>query len=142
MNAMGHDVKNLIGVSKKELAKAVGKLAPDAMAMGSTGMAMGEMEMPMPDNTLMMMGGSGPFGPIEMGGMFTIVKIRDGLARDDYKDPGLYKHPQGTVAYEIETPPSEAPRQVAPKDRRKPAASKDIKGMNMKGMNMKGMKGM
>ncbi len=52
MNAMGHEVKNLIGVPKKDLAKAVGKLAPDAMAMGSTGGAMGEMEMPMPDNTL------------------------------------------------------------------------------------------
>src|SRR3979411_805781 len=39
MNAMGHDVKNLIGHSKKDLAKAVGKLAPAAMAMGSTGMA-------------------------------------------------------------------------------------------------------
>ena len=48
MNAMGHDVKNFIGVSKKDLAKAVGKLAPDAMVMGSTGGAMGEMEMPMP----------------------------------------------------------------------------------------------
>ena len=48
-----------------------------------------------------------------MGGMFSVVKIRDGLARDDYKDPGPYKHPQGTVAYEIETPQSEAPRQVA-----------------------------
>ena len=32
--------------------------------------------------------------------MFTLVKIRDGLARDDYKDPGWYKHPDGSVAYE------------------------------------------
>src|SRR6266404_7983331 len=46
MNAMGHDVRNLIGVSRKDLAKAVGKLAPDAMVMGPTGMAMGDMEMP------------------------------------------------------------------------------------------------
>jgi len=102
MNAMGHDVRNLIGVSKKDLAKAVGKLAPDAMVMGSTGMAMGDMEMPAPDNTLPMMTGTGPFGPIEMGGMFTVVKIREGLARDDYRDPGPYKHPQGTVAYEVD----------------------------------------
>jgi manganese oxidase len=68
--------------------------------MGSTGMAMGEMEIPAPDNTLPMMTGSGPFGPIEMGGMFTVIKIRDGLARDDYSDPGPYRHPQGTLAYE------------------------------------------
>ena len=102
MNAMGHDMRNMIGVSRKDLAKAVGKLAPDAMVMGSTGMAMGNMEMPAPDNTLPMMTGTGQFGPIEMGGMFTVMKIREGLARDDYRDPGPYQFPQGTVAYEVD----------------------------------------
>jgi FtsP/CotA-like multicopper oxidase with cupredoxin domain len=117
MNAMGHDVKNLIGVDRKYLAAAIGKLAPDAMVMGQTGMAMGEMEMPAPDNTLPMMTGSGQFGPIEMGGMFTVMKIREGLAPNDYKDPGPYKFPQGTVAYEIagEPPaPSRQPPQSQP----------------------------
>ena len=104
MNSMGHDMVNLIGVSRKDLAKAVGRLAPDAMVMGSTGMAMDDMEMPAPDNTLPMMTGSGQFGPIEMGGMFTVMKIRDGMARDDYRDPGPYKYPAGTVAYEVDTP--------------------------------------
>jgi len=56
--------------------------------------------MPLPDNTLPMMTGFGQYGPIEMGGMFSVVKIREGLDRDDYKDPGWYKHPQGTVARE------------------------------------------
>jgi len=69
--------------------------------MGERGMAdMGEMEMPLPDNTLPMMTGAGPFGPLEMGGMFTVVKVREGLARNDYNDPGWFKHPQGTVAHE------------------------------------------
>lgn len=133
MNAMGHDMTNLIGVSKKDLAKAVGKLAPDAMVMGSTGMAMGEMEMPAPDNTLPMMTGTGPFGPIEMGGMFTVMKIREGLARDDFSDPGPYRHPAGTVAYEIEAPAAGPPRQPPP-----PAGngSKATKPTNMKGMKM------
>jgi hypothetical protein len=107
--------------------------------MGSTGMAMGEMEMPIPDNTLMMMSGSGQFGPIEMGGMFTVMEIREGLARDDYKDPGPYKNPQGTVAYEIETPQSEAPRQT---EKDKPTREPGSKVRDMKGMDMKGMKGM
>jgi manganese oxidase len=62
------------------------------------------MEMPLPDNTLPMMSGSGPFGAMEMGGMFTVVKVREGLARNDYKDPGWYKHPAGTVAYEWKGP--------------------------------------
>jgi manganese oxidase len=101
MNAMGHDIKNLIGVDRRQLANAVKKLAPDAMVMGSTGMAMGEMEMPAPDNTLPMMTGAGQFGPIEMGGMFSVVKVREGLALNDYKDPGWYQHPPGTVAYEV-----------------------------------------
>jgi hypothetical protein len=70
------------------------------MAMGSTGGAMGEMEMPLPDNTLPMMTGKGPFGALEMGGMFTVVKVREGLGRKDYRDPGWFKHPKGTVAYE------------------------------------------
>ena len=102
MNAMGHDARNFIGASKKDLAKLVGKLAPDAMVMGPTGMAMDDMEMPAPDNTLPMMTGTGQFGPIEMGGMFTVVKVREGLAHDDYADPGPYKHPAGTVAREVQ----------------------------------------
>jgi FtsP/CotA-like multicopper oxidase with cupredoxin domain len=101
MNAMGHDVRTFIGVDKKELAKKVRKLVPDYMPMGSTGMAeMGAMEMPLPDNTLPMMTGYGQFGPIEMGGMFTVVKVRAGLDGKDYTDPGWYKHPENTVAYE------------------------------------------
>ena len=101
MNAMGHDVPTMIGVNHRGVAERISKLIPDYMLMGERGMAdMGEMEMPLPDNTLPMMSGSGPFGAIEMGGMFTVMKVRDGLARNDYKDPGWYKHPAGTVAYE------------------------------------------
>jgi len=59
---------------------------------------MGEMEMPMPNNTLPMMTGFGQFGPIEMGGMFTVMKVRKDLAHNDYRDPGAYDHPVGTVA--------------------------------------------
>jgi hypothetical protein len=136
MNAMGHDLRTLIGVSKKDIAKAVKRLAPDSMAMGSTGMAMGEMEMPLPDNTLPMMTGSGQFGPIEMGGMFTVMKIREGMGRDDYSDPGPYKFPKGTVAYEIETPAAEPPRQDTQPNAGGGKGAKGTKGM--KGMKMKG----
>ena len=101
MNAMGHDVPTMIGVDQRGVAEKINKLLPDYMVMGERGMAeMGDMEMPLPDNTLPMMTGQGPFGPLEMGGMFTVVKIREGLARGDYKDPGWYRHPKGSVAYE------------------------------------------
>jgi manganese oxidase len=114
---MGHDVPTMIGVDHRGVAERINKLIPDYMLMGERGMAdMGEMEMPLPDNTLPMMSGSGPFGAMEMGGMFTVVKVRDGLARNDYKDPGWYQHPQGTQAYEWQG--------EAPAVERKPAAPK------------------
>lgn len=101
MNAMGHDVRTWIGVNKKDIAGKIRQLVPDYMPMGSTGMAeMGDMEMPLPDNTLPMMTGFGQFGPIEMGGMFSVVKVREGLASGDYADPGWFEHPEGTVSYE------------------------------------------
>jgi manganese oxidase len=101
MNVMGHDVPTMIGVDHRGVVRKIMNVVPDYMVMGERGMAdMGEMEMPLPDNTLPMMTGTGPFGPIEMGGMFTVVKVREGLARNDYQDPGWYKHPLGTVAYE------------------------------------------
>ena len=111
MNAMGHNVKTFIGVQQRDLTKAIRKLLPDYTPMGSAGMAeMGSMEMPMPDNTLPMMTGFGQFGPIEMGGMFSVMKVREGLARNDYKDPGWYQHPPGTVANEVKGPLPDAPR--------------------------------
>ena len=61
---------------------------------------MGEMEMPLPENTLPMMTGTGQFGPIEMGGMFTTVKVRADQKRNDYADPGDYAFPKNQVAYE------------------------------------------
>ncbi len=76
--------------------------------------------------------------PIEMGGMFTVVMIRECLARDDYKDPGPYKFPQGTVAYLVDAPTKEAPRQGKSKDAAKPVKAKEMDGMK----GMKGMKGM
>jgi hypothetical protein len=105
MNAMGHNTRNFIGVDQRELVTAIRKVVPDFHPMGSRGMAdMGSMEMAMPDNTLPMMTGFGQFGPIEMGGMFTLLKVRDGLGADDFRDPGPYRNPEGTVAHPIETP--------------------------------------
>jgi hypothetical protein len=102
MNAMGHDVRTYIGVDQREIGRRIARLlGGEYHAMGKAGMAeMGEMEMASPDNTLPMMTGFGQFGAMEMGGMFTVVKVREGLAATDYKDPGWYQHPQGTVAFE------------------------------------------
>ncbi len=102
MGPMGHEVPTMIGVDHKGVAEKIRKLVPDYMVMGDKGMAdMGGMEMPIPDNTLPMMTGSGPFGPAEMGGMFTLLKVRRDQKPGDYRDPGWFKHPAGTVAREV-----------------------------------------
>ena len=58
-----------------------------------------------PENTLPMMMGKGPFGNLEMGGMFTVLKVRDELAPGDFRDPGPYRNPPGTVARRISADP-------------------------------------
>ena len=101
MNAMGHNVPTMIGVDHKGIAKQITQLIPDYMVMAERGMAdMAEMEMPLPDNTAPMMSGAGPFGSVEMGGMFSMLKVRRDQKPGDYKDPGWFKHPEGTVAFE------------------------------------------
>jgi FtsP/CotA-like multicopper oxidase with cupredoxin domain len=132
MNAMGHGVPTMIGVEQRDLVEKIYKLVPDYMAMGQDGMAeMGEMEMPLPDNTLPMMTGTGPYGPLEMGGMFTVVKVRRDLARNDYRDPGWYAQPAGTRATEFagEPPPLvRAPGSAAPAAASDPSLPSAVKG--------------
>jgi FtsP/CotA-like multicopper oxidase with cupredoxin domain len=98
MNQMGHDVPNLIGVDTSGLDSKLGALAPGYMTMGDTGMGgMGQMGMPGPANSVPMRGADGPFGYIDMGGNFTVLKVRDHVPEDG-RVPGWYEHPPGTVA--------------------------------------------
>ena len=98
MNPMAHDVPNMMGVRQGAIEDRVKKVLPGYMAMGETGMG-GMMDMGQPKNTLPMMTGKGPFGPIEMGGMFTVVKVRDDVT--SYDDPGWYTPPEGTRARKV-----------------------------------------
>jgi hypothetical protein len=101
MNAMGHDVPTLVGVDHRGMTRKIAKIIPDYMVMGERGMAdMAEMQMPLPANTAPMMTGDGPFGSVEMGGMFTVLKVRKDQPAGDYSNPGWFKHPPGTVAHE------------------------------------------
>lgn len=101
MGAMGHDVSTMIGLNHEGLVGRIQKLVPDYMVMGERGMYdMKEMQMPLPLNTFPMMAGTGPYGPIGMGGMFTVLKVRQDLPAGDYSDPGWYQQPPDTQAYE------------------------------------------
>ena len=106
MNAMGHDLPNPIGADVREVGRRMSRLVSGYMAMGTAGMAEHAEHSKfheLPENTLPMMTGEGRFGPIEMGGMFTVVKIRDGIA--SYADPGWFDHPEGTVARKVDAAP-------------------------------------
>ena len=112
MNAMGHDVANTIGVDQRGVEQKIRTLLPGYMAMGEHGMAEHQQHvdaghMRGPDNTLAMMTGKGPYGPLEMGGMFTVVKVRDQLNGD--RDPGWYQPPPGTLPRKVAKAPTDLP---------------------------------
>jgi hypothetical protein len=67
------------------------------MTMGQEGMGdMGDMGMPVPRNSIPMVGAQGPYDYITMGGMFTLLKVRDDLV--SYEDPGWYQQPKHSMA--------------------------------------------
>jgi hypothetical protein len=99
MNQMGHEFPNMIGMQPGDLGRQVKSLLPTYMTMGTEGM--GEMagmtgRIPVPPNSVPMLGGQGPFDYITMGGLLTILKVREHLT--SYVDPGWYHYPKGTVA--------------------------------------------
>src|SRR5262249_29686166 len=92
---MGHDAANLVGADTTGVDARLGRVVPGYMTMGDKGMG-DMMGMQLPNNSISMTGGKGPFGAIEMGGMFTIVKVRRRLTAESAA--GWYEHPAGTVA--------------------------------------------
>lgn len=97
MNQMGHGLPNLIGIDPGQLDTNVRQVLPGYMTMGHTGMAdMGDMGMPVPANSIPMVGAKGKHDYITMGGMFTNLKVRDRLT--SYEDPGWFENPPGTLS--------------------------------------------
>jgi hypothetical protein len=87
----------MIGVKAGKLDAKVQRLLPGYMTMGQAGMGdMGDMQMGVPKNSIPMVGGRGKHDIITMGGMFTILKVREQLS--SYADPGWYDAPPGTQA--------------------------------------------
>ena len=96
MTQMGHGLPPMVGVDTKALDQRMARVLPEYMPMGADGMGgMGDMGMPVPPNSLPMRGAPGPFSYIDMGGMFTVLKVRDRVAGADPK--GWYAHPAGTT---------------------------------------------
>jgi FtsP/CotA-like multicopper oxidase with cupredoxin domain len=97
MNQMGHDTPSFVGADTTALDEKMAKLLPTYMTMGAAGMGgHGEHGMDVPKNSVPMRGAPGKHGYIDMGGMFTVLKVRDGLK--DYEDPGWYEGPHAEQA--------------------------------------------
>jgi hypothetical protein len=98
MTQMGDKFPNMIGVEPGKLDEKVrASLLPGYMTMGTNGMGdMATMQMNMPPNSLPMKGAPGPFDVIDMSGLLTVLKVREGIT--SYEDPGWYQNPPGTVA--------------------------------------------
>jgi FtsP/CotA-like multicopper oxidase with cupredoxin domain len=101
MTQMGHGIPNMVGAKTDKLDQRMERVEPRYMTMGTRGMGdMGDMRMPIPPNSLPMRGAPGPFSYIDMGGMFTLLKVRDNPAAADAA--GWYRYPAGTVASEAD----------------------------------------
>ena len=98
MNQMGHDFPNMIGMDTKGLDEKISALIPGYMTMGTTGMEdMTKMGMPLPKNSIPMLGFTGQFGQTVLGGMASVLKVRENIS--SYEDPGPYNFQKGTVAW-------------------------------------------
>jgi FtsP/CotA-like multicopper oxidase with cupredoxin domain len=109
MGPMGHGIPNAVGVDQHGVEAEIRRMLPGYGAMGRHGMAEHSRHvaagLPGPENTLPMMSGEGPFGPIDMGGMFTVLKVRDDQQPGDYTDPGWYRYPADRIARRISSDP-------------------------------------
>lgn len=104
MTQMGHGLPILEGVDPTLFDAALERAVPAYAAMGAApgggmgGHGQGADEAPAmsPPNSLAMVGMRGPFGFVTMGGMFTVLKVRQSLPEG--RNVGWYEHPTGTVS--------------------------------------------
>jgi manganese oxidase len=102
MNQTGHKFPNMIGVRAGALDAQLQSLLPGYMTLGHDGMAEHGRHIErgharVPPNSIPMRGGAGPFDYITMGGLVTLLKVREDLERYD-RDPGWYRYPEATLA--------------------------------------------
>lgn len=142
MNQMQHNMPNLTGINKEGLEERIKQFYPNFMGLmningmsdmfelyGSNKMMDMGLKMKFAPN-LSPIGNPGPFGVIELGGMFTIFKVRDNLT--SYVDPGWYQNPPGTVAEAVNM---DSIRQMKHQDHDKYTMNSHGMEHNMQNMN-------
>ncbi len=96
-NMSDHSKQMTMGeMSDHSKQMTMGKMSDHSKQMTMGDMSDHSKQMAMPENSIAMMGGNGPYGTIDMGGMLTVLKVREDLS--SYADPGWYQPPLGTVA--------------------------------------------
>jgi len=97
MNQMGHNFPNMMGVEMGDLDQRIAELIPGYKTLGRTGMMdMTKSGLPIPENSIPMLGFDGQFGPTVLGGMANILRVRKDITT--YENPGPYHFPKGSVA--------------------------------------------
>jgi hypothetical protein len=91
-----HSKHTTMGMSDHSKQTTAGEMSAHSKPMTMGDMSSHSEQMAMPENSIAMMGGNGPHGIIDMGGMLTVFKVREHLTT--YADPGWYQAPRGTVA--------------------------------------------
>ena len=102
MTQMGHGIPTVVGVDPSDFDGALMDHVPEFLAAGE--MAAQEhthAQDVMPRNSIAMLGGSGAFGYVTMGGMFSILKVRESRTPGD--EAGWYEGPKETQA-DVATP--------------------------------------
>ena len=124
MTQMGHGTPPVTGADMQRVDRRMRRVMPEYLTMGTRGMGgMGEMEMPIPPNSLPMRGAHGPASYVDMGGMFTVLKV---LEQPDGADPrAWFQHPAGTVAGPADAAQMRADGVTAPAPARARRASAD-----------------
>jgi FtsP/CotA-like multicopper oxidase with cupredoxin domain len=96
MTQMGHDVPNLVGVDPGLFDRKLAETVPAFAAMEGGAMDPDAPDVTLPKNSRPMLGGAAGHGYVTMGGMVTVLKVRDAIT--SYGDPGDYEAPPGTLA--------------------------------------------
>lgn len=97
VNQMGHEFPNMMGIEVGDLDERIRMLIPGYKTLGINGMKdMTESGLPIPENSIPMLGYDGQFGKTDLGGMANIFRVREHL--ENYEDPGPYVFPEGSVA--------------------------------------------
>jgi hypothetical protein len=76
-----------------------------------------------------------------MGGMFSMLKVRRDLPAGSYKDPGWFKHPEGTVAFEYAGALAEPARVKAEGGPAMPAANRPAEDVTVRARKPRGHTG-